>query len=109
MGGRAGGGARGGSGRAAGGIGGFQSAESVWDKAFADGKFRVGISKDNAYSSGDVYRLVTTNAKLDGGGKLTVQRFTGSKDSVLKIANALKAGKTYNQAYFEATGKYVNG
>ena len=52
---------------------------------------------------------MTTNAKLDGGGKLTVQRFTGSKDSVLKIANALKAGKTYNQAYFEATGKYVNG
>ena len=86
MGGRAGGGARGGGGRLA-------SAESVFSKAFEDGKFRVGVSHN-----GNTSRLVATNVKLDGGGTSPVQQFYGSKGAVNKLAQELKSGKTYNQA-----------
>ena len=109
MGGRAGGGARGGSGRAGGGVAGFPSAESVRKKMFEDNKFRVGVSKSGTSANGDTYTVTTTNAKLDGGGTLAVKSFSGNKDAAMKMANALKSGKTYNQAYYEATGNYING
>lgn len=97
MGGRAGGGASGGMGKGSrgGGFGGFQSAESVFKKAFADNVFRVGVSKtDNG-----VFKLTTTNAPLNGGGKQVFQTFHGSEKEIMKMANGLKAGKTLNEVF----------
>lgn len=97
MGGRAGGGASGGMGKGSrsGGFGGFPSADSVFKKAFSDNTFRVGVSK---FENG-VFKLTTTNAPLNGGGKQVVQTFHGGEKEIMSMANGLKAGKTLNEVF----------
>lgn len=82
-------------------VSGFQTAEAVFSKALEDKKFRVGVTERE---NGE-YWLVTTNAPLDGGGKQPIQQFHGLKDEVMRIAKALKAGKTLNYAYEHRYGK----
>ena len=97
MGGRAGGGASGGMGKGSigGGFGGFPSADSVFEKAFEDNTFRVGVSK----GENGIFKLTTTNAPLNGGGKRAVQTFHGREREIMNMANGLKAGKTLNDVF----------
>lgn len=83
-----------------GSVKGFKSAEIVQSKAFEDSKFRIGISKLND----GVFKLVTTNAPVDGGNKAPILSFYGSMETVVRMANHLKEGKTYNYAYTHRYG-----
>ena len=108
MGGRAGGGAGAGRGGGAGrSIGGFQSFDSVWSKAFKDNEFRIGI-KPSDWAGKGYYQLGITNAPRTNGPTERFTTYTGTLANVKKYAKALKAGKTVEEAYKAANGVYAN-